>query len=132
KKIFDQATAHVGGGRSIAISRDSTSVAFSTTVRTPGRPASKAIVSCIDVRRGGILKWQQTVPSSVAALTFTPDNACVAALSRDGTIRFFDTDSSRIKLELHCSFPGPTWRDMAISPSGDQLAIGSVQDEQCF
>jgi WD40 repeat protein len=63
---------------------------------------------------------------------FSPDGKGVAVLCGGKSIRFLDTETGTVKHEIRSadSPQGGRWNDFAITPQGQMLVIGGVDDEQ--
>jgi WD40 repeat protein len=60
---------------------------------------------------------------TISAVHFSPDGATLASLSRDSTVKLWDTASGRLKRTISLKTES---EGLAFSPDGTALAVGSV------
>jgi serine/threonine protein kinase len=120
-----------GGTWSVAFSPNSKLVAIGSLNfdKDKDKDASTWAVSLTRVG-SGIMEWQQTIPRGTKPAAFSPDGKSVAVLCGGQSIRFFETETGKVKHEIRSTdFPqSGRWNDFAITPH--KLAIGGIDAEK--
>jgi WD40 repeat protein len=86
---------------------------------------STTSVSLVHVATSEVV-WQQTIPGWANPKAFSPDGSSVVVLCGRESIRFLETETGRIQLEIRSTdTPHERWFDFAITPRGPTLAISA-------
>jgi WD40 repeat protein len=120
-----------GGTHAVAFSPNSKLVVIGARIFDKDSDTSTTAISLAHAVTG-IMEWQRTVPGWANPKTFAPDGKSVAVLCGGQSIRFFETETGKVKHEIRSadSSPGGRWNDFTLSPQGHLLAIGGIDAEK--